>query len=109
MDTNKAITFIGFSVRARKCKIGVNAVATLKRAEVVIVCKSASLNTVADAKKLAKRFHCPVYQSVNTPLEQMVHKDNAKVMAITDKALATAFKQYSEKEFTEIFQENING
>lgn len=102
MEKSKGETYIGFSIRARKCKIGVNACATLKKAKLVIVCKTAGESTFKDAKKLAAKFNCPLLQTVNAPLEKSTHKENAKVMAITDASLADAIIKVKEQEFIEI-------
>lgn len=89
MASSRAGTFIGFSMRAGKYKIGLNAVATLKRANLIIVCSTASENTKKEGEKFAKRFRCPCITTI-PPLEEFTHKENGKIMAITDKALALA-------------------
>ena len=99
MSKSKAETFIGFAMRARKFRIGVNACMTLKRASLVIVCRSASENTKKDAEKLSNKFHCPLLETKEKDLQDLTHKDNAKVMAIEDKALAQAILSNSEIEF----------
>ena len=91
-NKTKAETFIGFAIRARKSRIGVNASLTLKKANLVIVCSSASENTKKDADKLAKRFNCPV-------LEEFTHRENAKVMSVCDKKLSEAILNNSEEDF----------
>ena len=98
-NKTKAQTFVGFAIRARKCKIGVNAVGTLKRANLVIVCHTASDNTKAEADKLARKFNCPIIETVSAPLEDITHKENAKVMAIADKSLAKAVLSNLDKDF----------
>jgi ribosomal protein L7Ae-like RNA K-turn-binding protein len=97
----KAETFIGFAMRAGKFKIGTNAVATLKKAYLVIVCNSASENTKKEAEKLARKFGCPLIESKNKSLEQITHRENAKVMAISDKQLSDAVLSNSEEDFTQ--------
>ncbi|MBE7087194.1 MAG: hypothetical protein E7369_02715 [Clostridiales bacterium] len=110
METKtKAETFIGFSVRAGKCRVGVNAVSTLKRVELIIVCKTASRNTASDALSLSKRFGCKIIRTTEKPLQDYVHRENAKVVAITDKALSKAIINNLEKDFIELNQENLNG
>ena len=100
METkSKAQTFIGFAMRTGNFKIGANAVATLKRAYVMIVCKSASDNTKKQAEKLAKNFHCPLLETTQNTLEEITHRENAKVMAIADKSLSNAILDNSEKDF----------
>ena len=100
METKtKVETFIGFAMRTGKFRIGANAAATLKKASLMIVCNTASENTKKDAEKLAKKFNCPLIEPINKTLEQMTHRDNAKVMAIADKELSKAILDNSEKDF----------
>ena len=98
-NKGKAETFIGFAMRTGKFRIGLNASATLKKAHLFIVCRSASENSKQDAVKLAKRFHCPLIETLEKTLEEITHRENAKVMAIADKALSKAILDNSEKEF----------
>ncbi len=99
---SKAETFIGFAMRAGKFKIGTNACFTLRRANLIIVCSSASENAVKDGKKLANRFHCPIIKTTDNLLSFYTHKDNGKIMAITDKDFAKLIIDNKEKEFIEI-------
>lgn len=100
METkSKAETFIGFAMRTGKFRIGANAAATLKKASLMIVCFTASDNTKKDAEKLAKKFHCPLLEPINKTLEEITHRENAKVMAIADKDLSKAILDNSNKDF----------
>lgn len=93
-------------MRAGKCKIGTGAVATLKKAFVVVVCGTASENTKKQAAKLAKKLRARLFVTNGTTLEQITHKENAKVLALTDRTLSNAFTDNTGKEFIEIEQEN---
>lgn len=101
MEKSKCETFIGFAIRARKCKIGVNACKTLKKAKLIAVCSSAGESTFKEAEKLAAKFSCPLLITKGRTLESMTHKDNAKVMAVTDAALSQAILKVKEEEFIE--------
>lgn len=96
---SKAETFIGFAMRTGKFRIGLNACGTLKGASLMIVCSSASENTVKQAKKLARRFGCVLLSPKEKTLEQITHRENAKVMAIADKELSKAILDNSENDF----------
>ncbi len=101
METkSKAQTYIGFAMRKGSYKIGVNAIYTLKKAKLLIVCGTAGADTSKNAVKLAKRFGCQLLRLESLPLAEVTHKDYAKLMAITDTALAQAILNQSEKEFT---------
>ena len=97
---NKAITLIGFAIKAGKCRIGTNAIATLKRVYLIIVCKSASDNTKKQAKDYGVKFHTNVMVSVNKTLEEITYKENAKMLAITDRDFAKSIQEYAESEFS---------
>ena len=100
-NKSKAETFIGFAMRTGKFRIGTNAVATLKKAQLVIVCSTASDNTKKGAVKLARKFGSPLLETKNKSLEQITHRDNAKVMAIADKQLSDAILNNFEEDFTQ--------
>ena len=98
-NNSKANTFIGFAIRARKFRIGMNAVQTLKNINLLIVCNSASENTKSEAVKVANKYHCPLIMTVTAKLEEITHRENAKVMAIADKALAKAILDNIKNDF----------
>lgn len=97
-NKTKAETYIGFAIKSGKSKIGLNAVETLKRANLMIVCSSASENSKKQADKQARKFNCPIIESI-IPLEKLTHRENAKVMAIADKSLSQAILDNMEKDF----------
>lgn len=101
----KLETFIGFSVKSGKYKIGGNACKTLKKANLVIVCESISENSKKDALSLAKKLGCNIYQTVGVALEDLTKRENSKIMAITDNSLAEAIVKESNNQLTEIGQE----
>lgn len=98
-NRSKAETFLGFAIKTGRCRIGLNAVLTLKRAEVVIICKTTAENSKEKAKKLAGKFNCPCIVTVKKTLEELTHKENAKIMAIYDKKLTKALLNNLEEEF----------
>ena len=98
-NKSKSSTFIGFAIRARKFRIGMNAVQTLKSINLLIVCNTASDNTKAEAEKVAKKYRCPLVITKTEKLEDITHRENAKVMAIADKALAKAILDNIENDF----------
>ena len=96
---SKTATYIGFAIRAGKCKMGVNSILTLKKANLILVCKSASENTKKQVLKIAKNFNCPVLTTKEKLLEEFTYKLNGKAMAITDKSLSQAIIQNFEEDF----------
>ena len=101
MEKSKAFTFIGFAIKARKVKMGVNAVATLKRAELLIVCHTASENTVKDAASLAKKLKAKLFVLNEINLSEVTFKENCKLIAITDKPLSEAIFKSDERRLVE--------
>ena len=101
----KAETFIGFILRANKYRVGLNSVESLKRANLIIVCHTASDNTVQMSKAFAKKFHCPLIVTKAKPLAEFILRDNVKVMAVTDKALAKALYENIENDFVSVEQD----
>lgn len=65
----------------------------------MIVCSTASQNTKEQAEKIAKKFHCQLIETASATLEQLTHRENAKVMAIADKNLSVAILENMEKDF----------
>lgn len=108
-NKSKAETYIGFAIRAGKYRTGMNTIKTLKRAFVVLVCKTASENTKKEAFKAAAKLRSPVLITKNKTLEEMTYRENAKVMAVTDAKLAEAILRESEKDFLTLDQEKIYG
>ena len=106
---SKFQTFIGFAVKANKYKAGMNSVLTLKRAKLIIVCKSASDNTKKQALKVARKLKASAFVTVNYMLSDLIYQENAKVMAITDGELSKAVIKNAEGELLIINQENIYG
>ncbi|MBE5756191.1 MAG: hypothetical protein E7342_00145 [Clostridiales bacterium] len=99
MNKSKVETYIGFSMRARKCKLGVNAIATLKKAHLLILCKTASENTKKDAVKLAKRLNAKLIITVSKELSEYTHVENGKLIAILDFELAKAILENACEDF----------
>lgn len=89
-------------MRTGKYKIGANACLTMKRAYLIIVSLDASENSVKEALKLSRKFNCKIIKSTVKPLSEYAHKDNAKIMAISDKNFANLIMENLEKEFTYI-------
>ncbi len=104
----KAETLVGFAIKANKCRFGVNSIESLKHAELLIVCPTASDNTKKEALKLSKKLSARLYISVK-PLEEITYKENCKLIAITDKNFAKPITEFSDGSFTEYNTEAING
>ena len=96
---SKVQTFLGFAIKARKYRVGLNTIATLKNVNLLVICKTISENSKKEAEKLAKKFKCPLLETKDVMLSELIHIEDTKIMAITDKNLANAVIENSEKDF----------
>ncbi len=103
MEKTKAFTFIGFAIKARKVKMGVNAVKTLKKAELLIVCSTATENTLKESVSLSKKLNSKLLVLNEVKLEEVVFKENCKLIAILDKALSKAIIDSNDSRLSEYF------
>ena len=102
MEKSKPLSYIGFALRARKVRTGVNAIETLKgNVFVLIVCATASQNTLDDAVKLSKKFNAPLVVSKTYKIEELVKKQHCKLLAIQDESLGNAVLQNLDSHFQE--------
>ena len=101
--TCKAETFIGFAVRARKISFGANTLSTLKKACLILVCETASDNTVKIAERYALKYRCGLLRTKNRTLCDLAHKDGVKIAALTDSALAEALINFGAPELVPVF------
>ena len=99
VQKTKSATFIGFAVRSGKYRVGTNSLATIKKANLIIVCKTASENTCKLAKKYASRYSCPAIKTQTNTLDELIFRENVKIMAITDYSLAKAILENISEDF----------
>ena len=105
METSKILTFIGFSIRARKVRSGVNAIKTLKGGvPLLILCHTASDNTLKDAVKLSKKLSARLVISKTYKIEDVIKKEHCKLIAIQDNSLAKAILDNLDCHFQEYSQ-----
>ena len=103
MKNNKIFTYVGFARRAGKFKAGLNAIKTVKKdVELLILCHSASPNAIKEAEKLSERFFCPLFKTVTFTVEEMMDKENCKLVAILDAELAKAIISNAGEDLEEI-------
>lgn len=98
-NRSKIETFIGFAIKARAFVVGGNAIATVKKAYLLLLCASASDNTKKLAQKYCKKLHCDLLLT-HKPLEDLCGKENCKIAVITDKNLANAVLMNKDENFS---------
>ena len=100
MERSKILTYIGFALRARKVRAGVNAIQSLTHSvKVLILCKTASNNTFDEVIKIAKRLNATLIISVDTKVEDIVQKEHCKLIAIEEDELAKAILNNLDSHF----------
>lgn len=99
LENNKIETFIGFAIKARALTCGTDSVGKLKKAYVVLVCSSASENTLKEAVSFSNKFGCPLLRCKNK-LEDFTRKANCKIAAVTDVNLAKAVVDNENEDFS---------
>ena len=102
MENNKIYTYIGFAIKSRKIRCGVNSVATLKKkVPLLLLCDTASENTLNESVKLAKKLNSKLYISKVYKVEDLVNKEHCKLIAIEDNNLAKAIKECGNDHIVE--------
>ena len=102
MENNKIYTYIGFAIKSRKIRCGFNSVATLKgKVPLLLLCKTASDNTFDEVKKIASRINSKIYISTTYKVEDLVNKENCKLIAIQDYNLAKAIIENGKDHIVE--------
>lgn len=96
----KAETYLGFAIKAGKYKAGCNSCETLKKAGVILLCETAEKNSEEVAKKLGRKFGCPIYKTAGFTLGEIAHKTGVKIIAVTDASLSKAIADCAKDDFT---------
>lgn len=99
MQKSKVLTYLGFAKKSGNLRTGVNAISTLKRANLLILCATAARNTKEDAAKLSAKLGCPLLESA-VPVEELAGKENCKLLAVTQENLAGAILDNLDDNFT---------
>lgn len=89
MKKDKIETLLGFALRAGKIKFGADSTDAGKRAYVTVVCGTLSPGTLDKVLKNCGEKAVPVLQT-DKPLQDIVHRNNCKVVSVTDRQMAEA-------------------
>ena len=86
----KVDAYLGFCLRARKIALGSGTIDMMKKGVyLLLVCSTASENTLKVAEKYSRRFSCPLVMCYSG-LENSVRKAGCKLAAVRDENLAKA-------------------
>lgn len=107
MQTKSKIeTYLGFAIKKRALITGSDSVSRLKKANLVVVCATASENAKKEAQGISKKLNCYLIES-KIPLEDVTGKLNCKIAAVTDENLASAIVNNLNENFSVISGGNV--
>lgn len=93
----KVFTYLGFAKKAGKIKAGVNSISTLRgNIPLMIICDSASDNTKKEALSLSKKHGSKLLLTKEVTVEELINKENCKLVAVIDDSLAKAIIELIE-------------
>ncbi len=97
---SKVLSYIGFAVKAGKVRTGVNVAKTVKgRVPLMIICETASENTLKEATEIAKKLGAKMVMTHGIKVEDIFNKVNCKLALVTDNSLASAILSNLDDQF----------
>ena len=97
MKLNKAKTYVGFAMKSRAIKFGVDDICKCKAAELVIVSDSLQESSLKKITAFAEKNRKELFKLSLDDFENLLDNKSVKAFAILDKNLAMAIK----KEFND--------
>lgn len=99
-SVDKIESLLGFAVKAGKIIYGFDNIETLrKKRYLIIIDKTASKRLSRHCTEFAKSKHLPLLQINHKKIEDVVHKLNCKVIAITDKQMSAAILKFANDNY----------
>lgn len=94
---SKLTTYLGFSMKANEIVFGLDNI-ELKpyKIKLIICCHTLSDNSLNKIKLVAQKNNISVYQTITQELTTILHKDNCKVVGLTNQNLSNAIQQLDE-------------
>ncbi|MBR6788787.1 MAG: ribosomal L7Ae/L30e/S12e/Gadd45 family protein [Clostridia bacterium] len=87
---NKLKSYLGFAVKSNKLIYGIDNIELSKRKKyVILISVDASENLHKKAKSYAEKYSIP-FIKLNETLEELIYKNNCKIIALLDKNMADA-------------------
>lgn len=97
---DKILSYIGFAIKSGNVRTGVNVAKTIKKnAPLMILCHTASKNTVDEVIALSKKLHSKIIITKDITVEDIFNKPNCKLAVITDNELAKAIITNTNEHF----------
>ncbi|MBQ2717625.1 MAG: hypothetical protein IJF75_03385 [Clostridia bacterium] len=97
---SKVLSYIGFAIKAGKVRTGVNVAKTVRgHVPLMILCESASDNTVKEATQIAQKLSAKIVMTHGIKVEDIFYKQNCKLALVTDNSLAKAILANLDEQF----------
>lgn len=97
---DKIESLIGFAVRANKIIYGMDNIETLHRKRfLIMVCATLAERTLKRVQMSAKERKLPIVRVKHKLLEELVHKTQCKVIALTDNQMSQAVMKYVNENY----------
>ena len=93
LEINKAKTYIGFAIKSRAIKYGIDDICKCKKAELIIVSSSLQESSTKKVTAFATQNRIDLLNLSLDDFENLLDNKNVKAVAILDKNLALAIKK----------------
>ena len=92
-DKEKVKTYVGFAIKSRKIKFGVDDILKLKNVDIIIVSDALAESGMKKIEGFASKKSCKIFKLDKIEFFELVQNESIKAMAISDKNLADAIKK----------------
>ncbi|MGN0819485.1 MAG: hypothetical protein ACI4M6_03690 [Christensenellaceae bacterium] len=97
---DKILSYIGFAIKSGNVRTGVNVAKTIKKpVPLMILCHTASKNTVEEVLTLSKKLNSKIIVTKDITVEDIFNKQNCKLAVITSNELAKAIITNTNEHF----------
>ena len=93
LEINKAKTYIGFAIRSRAIKYGVDDIVKCKKSKLIVVSDSLQESSTKKVTAFAVQNHIDLLNLSLDDFENLLDNKNVKAIAILDKNLAIEIKK----------------
>ncbi len=93
LQINKAKTYIGFAIKSRSIKYGVDDICKLKKIDLIIVSESLQESSMNKVVKHSEQIKADLLKLGLENFEDLLDNKSVKAIAILDKNLAVAIKK----------------
>ena len=93
LEIIKAKSYVGFAIKSRSIRFGVDDICKLKRAELVIVSGALQDSSLKKAISFCEKNHVDLVKLGIDDFENLLDNKSVKIFAILDKNLASIIKK----------------